>query len=224
MTPATPSTPAISVLLVEDDLVFQDVFVRVFALLQGDWEIHAFHDGASALAALAEPDCHFGLALIDIGLPDMSGIDVIVAARLRLAELPIMVTTAFSAEETFLSAIRAGAHGYLLKGDAEASLAHSIELLMAGQYPVSPALARHLFRLAGSPSAMPLSNGVSLSRRELELLQLIAKGSSYANCAEEMRISLSTVQTHIRNMYRKLEVNNQRQAIVKAQSSGLLGF
>ena len=65
---------------------------------------------------------------------------------------------------------------------------------------------------------------MSLSRRELELLQLIAKGSSYANCAEEMRISLSTVQTHIRNMYRKLEVNNQRQAIVKAQSSGLLGF
>ena len=135
-----------------------------------------------------------------------------------------MVTTASPAEETFLAAIRAGAHGYLLKGETEESLAHSIGQVMAGQYPVSPALARHLFRLAGSPSAMPLSNGVSLSRRELELLQLIAKGSSYANCAEEMRISLSTVQTHIRNMYRKLEVNNQRQAIVKAQSSGLLGF
>jgi ATP/maltotriose-dependent transcriptional regulator MalT len=71
---------------------------------------------------------------------------------------------------------------------------------------------------------MPLSNGLSLSRRELELLQLIAKGSSYSSCADVMHISLATVQTHIRNMYRKLEVSNQRQAIVKAQSSGLLGF
>lgn len=224
VTPSMPSTPALSVLLVEDDLVFQETFVRVFALLGGDWEIQACPDGASALTALAEPDCHYNLALIDIGLPDMSGIEVIAAARLRLADLPIMVTTAFTAEETFLSAIRAGAHGYLLKGDTEASLAHSIDQVMAGQYPVSPALARHLFRLAGSPSAMPLSNGLSLSRRELELLQLIAKGSSYVTCAEVMRISLATVQTHIRNMYRKLEVNNQRQAIVKAQSSGLLSF
>jgi ATP/maltotriose-dependent transcriptional regulator MalT len=68
-----------------------------------------------------------------------------------------------------------------------------------------------------------LGNGF-VDHGELELLQLIAKGSSYVNCAEVMGISLATVQTHIRNMYRKLEVNNQRQAIVKAQSSGLLSF
>ena len=101
VTPSMPSTTALSVLLVEDDLVFQETFVRVFALLGGDWEIQACPDGASALQALAEPDCRYNLALIDIGLPDMSGIEVIAAARLRLADLPIMVTTAFTAEETF---------------------------------------------------------------------------------------------------------------------------
>lgn len=217
-------TSVLSVLLVEDDLVFQESFVRVFAQLGGDWKIHSFQDGASALTALADPACYFNVALIDIGLPDMTGINVIAAARSRFAELPILVTTTFTAEETFLSAIRAGARGYLLKGDAEASLAQSIEQVMQGQYPVSPALARHLFRLAGSPAALPVSNSLSLSRRELELLQLIAKGSSYSSCADVMHISLATVQTHIRNMYRKLEVSNQRQAIVKAQSSGLLGF
>ena len=222
MAPTTSSTSAISVLLVEDDRVFQDVFARVFALLDGNWEIHVFHDGETALAALAEPDCNFNLALIDIGLPDMSGINVIAAARLRLAELPIMVTTVFTAEETFLSAIRAGAHGYLLKGETEASLARSIALVMSGQYPVSPALARHLCRLAGSPDAMPSPNSFGLSRRELELLKFIAKGESYAACADKMNIALATVQTHIRNMYRKLEVSNHRQAIVKAQNSGLL--
>lgn len=217
-------TSVLSVLLVEDDLVFQESFVRVFAQLGGDWKIHSFQDGESALMALADPACYFTVALIDIGLPDMTGINVIAAARSRFAELPILVTTTFTAEETFLSAIRAGARGYLLKGDAEASLAQSIEQVMQGHYPVSPALARHLFRLAGSPAALPVSNSLSLSRRELELLQLIAKGSSYSSCADVMHISLATVQTHIRNMYRKLEVSNQRQAIVKAQSSGLLGF
>jgi DNA-binding NarL/FixJ family response regulator len=213
-----------NVLLVEDDLVFQKSFVRVFEHMAGDWKIQAFQDGAGALEALAKPNLKFNLALIDIGLPDISGIDVIAAVRQRFAELPILVTTAFTAEETFLSAIRAGANGYLLKGGTDVALGHSIELVLQGQYPVSPALARHLFRLAGAPNAMALSNKLNLSQRELELLQLIAKGCSYASCADVMNISLSTVQTHIRNMYRKLEVCNQRQAITKAQSAGLLNI
>jgi DNA-binding CsgD family transcriptional regulator len=68
------------------------------------------------------------------------------------------------------------------------------------------------------------ANSLNLSPRELELLQHLAKGHSYVTCADMMNISLSTVQTHIRNMYRKLEVSNQRQAISKAQSSGLISF
>jgi two-component system nitrate/nitrite response regulator NarL len=222
--PPLPNTSALPVLLVEDDLVFQETFARVFAQLGGDWKIHAFQDGASALQAVAEPGRRFELALIDLGLPDMSGIELIAALRGRFADLPILVTTAFSAEETFLSAIRAGARGYLLKGDTELSLLQSIEQVMRGQYPFSPALARYLFRLAGSPSAMPAESSLRLSPRELELLQLISKGHSYGRCAEVMQISVSTVQTHIRNMYRKLEVSNQRQAISKAQSSGLLSY
>jgi DNA-binding NarL/FixJ family response regulator len=212
------------ILLVEDDLVFQETFVRVFAKLPGEWEIQAYQDGASALQALGQPHAQFKLALVDIGLPDITGIEVIAAARQRFTELPVLVTTAFTAEETFLSAIRAGASGYLLKGDTEAALGHSIELVLQGQYPVSPALARHLFRLAGAPCASTKANKLNLSPRELELLQLIAKGCSYATSAEVMNISLSTVQTHIRNMYRKLEVSNHRQAITKAQSAGLLGL
>jgi two-component system nitrate/nitrite response regulator NarL len=214
--------PLHPVLLVEDDPMFQDTFRRVFSQMEGDWEIYAVQDGANALAALEQPNCKFQLALIDIGLPDMTGIDVITALRKRFTDLPIMVTTTFTAEETFLSAIRAGAQGYLLKGDTELSLANSINQVIRGQYPVSPALARHLFRLAGVPKMVSNPLQFNLSSRELELLQNIAKGLSYASCADVMNISLSTVQTHIRNMYRKLEVSNQRQAIIKAQSSGLL--
>ena len=210
-----------TVLIVEDDPLFQDTFARVLQHLEGEWVIHLARDGSSALAALKEKNCHFELALIDIGLPDMSGIDVIAAAHKRLADLPILVITTFTTEEQFLLAIRAGARGYLIKDDPELSLANSIEQILRGHLPVSPALARYLFRLAGSPSIGQGGNKTNLSPRELELLQLISKGNSYAGCASEMTISLSTVQTHIRNTYRKLEVTNQRQAINKVNASGL---
>lgn len=217
-----PTHSISSVMLVEDDLVFCNTFARVFDLMTGDWKIQAFQQGVSALQALAKPNCQFHLALIDIGLPDISGIDVIAAIRHRFAELPILVTTAITSEETFLSAIRAGANGYLLKGNSDQFICNSIKLVLQGQCPVSPALARHLFRLAGAPNVTPSSNSLNISKRELELLQLIAKGFSYASCADVMHISLFTVQTHIRNIYRKLEVCNQRQAITKAHLVGLV--
>ena len=121
-----------------------------------------------------------------------------------------------------MTAIRAGAHGYLLKDESELSLANSIELVMQGQYPISPSFARYLFRLAGAPVAKTTSSNLMVSPRELELLQFISQGSTYSHCADLMNISLSTVQSHIRNMYRKLEVTNNRQAISKAQAVGLM--
>ncbi len=223
------STP-LTVLLVEDDLVFQDVFRRVFTEMPGNWQIQAVGDGAAALQALAQSKQGFALALVDIGLPDMLGTQVIAAIRHRFAQLPILVTTTFQSERTFLEAVRAGAQGYLLKNETTISLRAAIEHVLQGQYPVSPALARHLFHLAGAaphagspqkvlaPSA--LSDAVKLSARELELLNHLANGHSYAECAQLMRVSLSTVQSHIRNTYRKLQVKNHRQALNKIQSMG----
>jgi two-component system nitrate/nitrite response regulator NarL len=210
-----------TVLIVEDDPLFQVTFSQVFAHIGGEWKIHLAQDGSSALAALKEKGCNFELALIDIGLPDMSGIDVVAAAHKQFSNLPILVATMFTTEEQFLSAIRAGARGYLIKDDSELSLKKSIESILHGQLPVSPAMARYLFRLAGSPAIGQGTNNIKLSPRELELLHYISKGNSYADCASAMNISLSTVQTHIRNTYRKLEVSNQRQAINKAIGSAV---
>ena len=217
--------PPLQVLLVEDDLVFQDGLRRVFAQMPGDWEIHAVQKGADALQVLTDLQTDLALALVDIGLPDMSGIDVIAAVRSQFAEAPILVTTVFQAEATFLDAVRAGATGYLLKGDTVLSLTQSIRLVLQGQYPVSPALARYLFKLAKvpPPPSQPHAPAASaqapdlsqISEREWEVLQHIAQGHSYARCAELMHVSLSTVQSHIKNTYRKLGVNNHRQAMNK---------
>ena len=217
--------PPLQVLLVEDDLVFQDGLRRVFAQMPRDWEIHAVQKGADALQVLADLQTDLALALVDIGLPDMSGIDVIAAVRSQFVVAPILVTTVFQAEATFLDAVRAGATGYLLKGDTVLSLTQSIRLVLQGQYPVSPALARYLFKLAKLPSHpslphTPPANAQApdlsqISEREWEVLQHIAQGHSYARCAELMHVSLSTVQSHIKNTYRKLGVNNHRQAMNK---------
>jgi two-component system nitrate/nitrite response regulator NarL len=219
-----PRSDSRSVLLVEDDPSHIEVFKKVFEGMGGHWTLCVARDGLSAMAALDDTRSRFSLALVDIALPDISGVEVIEAARKRRADLPIMVTTAFTGEETFLSAIRAGARGYLLKSDSRASLTQSIQQVLQGHYPVSPALARHLFRLAGSPSTRQSDGDLNLTPREVELLNLIAQGLSYSDCADIMNVSLSTVQTHIRNMYRKLEVNNQTQAINRARSSGLLSY
>ena len=214
-----------SVLLAEDDPVCIDHFERVIAKFPEPWQVISAQTGVGALSLLKPSSLPqpLTLAVIDIGLPDMSGIDVIAQVHRKLPQLPILVSSNFQTEAIFLEAIRAGAHGYLLKSDAEVAMRHAITRVINGEFPVSPALARYLFKLAGSPAASPQSaNPLKLSIREQELLQNIAKGNSYSDCAEIMHISLSTVQTHIRNIYRKLEVRNGRQAINKAKSAGLI--
>ena len=201
------------VLLVEDDPGFIEAYKRVFAALSNKWEIKAMQDGASALAALNESTHSFDLALIDIGLSDMSGLDLISKTHQRFPHIPLLVVTALNSEQTLSSAIRLGAHGYLLKGESEQSLVTSIELLMQGQYLVSPSLTRNLFKLAGAPVVETIAHDVVLTPRELELLQHIWLGRTYIQCADVMLISLHTVRSHIRRIYGKLGVTNNRQAI-----------
>jgi ATP/maltotriose-dependent transcriptional regulator MalT len=94
--------------------------------------------------------------------------------------------------------------------------------VLDGEYPISPNLARHLFRLIGGPARQPGQADNPLSAREMGLLTHISNGLSYADCAERMEVALSTVQTHIRNLYRKLEVHSQLQAVKKARDQGLI--
>ena len=215
--------PPLTVLIAEDEQVCQDALRQVFAQMPSEWRLQVVSDGASALEVLARSPRGFDLVLVDIGLPDMLGTEVIAAVRQRFAQVPILVITTFQSERTLLDAVRAGANGYLLKNESALSLAHSIELVLQGQYPVSPAMARYLFKLATTetpapapdPAPAPKPDVSKISAREWELLQLIAQGHSYARCAELMHVSLSTVQSHVRNTYRKLGVNNHRQAMIK---------
>jgi DNA-binding NarL/FixJ family response regulator len=207
------------VLLVEDDPNFAARVRSAVMLWRPDARITLCATGEEATTRIAASPRPADLALIDLGLPDMDGCDVIAAARRRSEQTQILVVSLLASERAVIGAIRSGAHGYIIKDDSDRSIAAAITEVMSGNYPLSPALARHLFRLVAGPA--PQSD-VVLTDRETETLRCIGRGLSYEQTATAMAISLSTVQSHVRNLYRKLKVNSQIQAAMKARDRGLI--
>lgn len=212
-----------SVLLVEDDPVFLSQMKSALTELDSDWQVVACQNAQQAMDIIESPDSQVDLALVDLGLPDMDGTEVIRQMRARFQDAHIMVISVIAAERSVLSAIRAGAQGYILKEEQPETITTAIGQVMQGNYPISPALARCLFKLAGAPGDAPDSQAsIKLSPKETLLLQLISQGLSYVDAAQKMGIATSTVQSHIRNLYRKLDAHSQVQAVNKAREHGLL--
>jgi DNA-binding NarL/FixJ family response regulator len=207
------------VLLVEDDPNFARRVCAAVMLWRPDARITICTTGEEAIARIVGSARPFELALVDLGLPDMNGCDVITTLRRRFSETPILVVSLMTSECAVVSAIRSGANGYIIKDGTDQSIAAAISEVIAGNYPLSPALARHLFRLVAGQA--PQSD-IVLTDRETDTLRCIGRGLTYEQTAMEMGISLSTVQSHVRNLYRKLKIHSQTQAAIKARDRGLV--
>jgi two-component system nitrate/nitrite response regulator NarL len=213
-------------LLVEDNPLFVEQICGAIEQLTEEWGVTLVEEGLRALSLISEKDQRFDLALIDIGLPDISGLEVIRACAKRFPEMPIVVISVMASEPVVLSAIEAGAKGYILKGESIQEITRGISQVMDGIYPLSPSLARFLFKkLAGEQvkSPQPASQEVfNLTPRELETLRYLSQGLTYEGVAEQMGVALSTIQWNVRNLYRKLNVRSQVQAISKARDHDLI--
>lgn len=207
-------------LIVEDDPAFEELLTKAAQQLAQAARVERHQTAFGALDSIRCDGSPFDLALIDLGLPDLSGVELIRRIRARFPDLPILVVSVISAERSVLAAIRAGARGYILKDDSVAAMSEAMREAINGNYPISPSLARYLFKLAGAQDKPADLSG--LTRKELELLQQLARGHSYGEAARAMGVSVATVQTHIRNLYRKLDVHSQVQAVTKAQNQGLI--
>lgn len=162
----------------------------------------AFPDAESFLRSAALQKV--GVALVDLGLPRMSGVDLIerlgeVAPRIRAIAL-----TAFEDKATVLRALESGAHGYLLKDEPIERVVRAVEEAAAGEHPVSTRVVGFLIS-----QVRKTKQHVALTFREEELAVRLAEGLGYAECAEQMGIGLGTVQTHVKTLYRKLEVSSR---------------
>jgi len=210
-----------NVVLVEDNPAFRLLIGEAIRHIGLKGQIMECATGTAVMDLLEQPQTRLDLALVDLGLPDMGGIEVIQAIRRRFSEIPILVISVLSSERSVLTAIRAGASGYILKGESAQAIGQAILEVLQGNYPISPSLARTLFKLAGAPTGKSAFS-FSGAPRELETLQSIARGNSYEQTAVVMNIGVSTVQSNIRNLYRKLEVRSQVQAVTKARDAGLI--
>ncbi|NML46132.1 response regulator transcription factor [Ramlibacter sp. G-1-2-2] len=220
----------ISVAIVEDNPLHAQRYRQNLArddrlVLVGDFRSAA--EACAALGALA-PD----VLLVDLGLPDGSGFDVIRQVRHASPQTCIMVVSVFGGERNLFEAIESGATGYLLKDSLPEDFNASIHALQAGGSPISPALARLLLvRLRPQLSApmAPVAPSVPepaeespLSPRESVILGAISRGRSVTEIGEQLRISPLTVKTHVRNIYRKLQARSRQHAVYLAQQRGLL--
>lgn len=161
------------------------------------------------------------LALIDLGLPDGSGLDVLRRMRTDRPEALLIVTTAMADDAHIVAALSSGADGYLLKGQAESLMVRQLIQAMQGIPALSPAIARRImshFRLTG-PAASPDS---TLTQRETEVLALIARGLRNGEVAQTLGLSDNTVAGYIKAIYRKLGISSRAEASWHASQMGLL--
>ncbi|MCJ7800088.1 MAG: response regulator transcription factor [Polaromonas sp.] len=194
---------------------------------------------AAARAWLDDAAHGADVLLTDLGLPDGSGLEVIRHARQRQPACEALVISMFGDEDNVLASIEAGALGYIHKDAAPGDVAQSILEMKAGASPISPMIARrvllkYLKLQSNRPPALSslavtaINNeadaGVQnlLSSREQEVLELIARGFSYAEIARLKAVTVHTVQAHIKNLYGKLAVHSKSEAVFEATRMGLL--
>jgi len=209
-----------SVLIVEDDAAFRSRFVGI---LNDAADYHVLADVGTASEGIAALDRQPpDVLLVDLGLPDASGIDVIRHAAKAVPQCESMVVTVFGDEAHVLASIEAGATGYLLKDASADQFLASIRELVSGGSPISPVIARGLLRRFVPNPLVPHSTETNLSDREREILKLVAKGFNFAEIGKLVGISPHTVTSHVKKIYRKLAVHSRGEAVYEAQKMGLL--
>lgn len=212
-------------LVVEDDPQFARAVQQALTVLGHHWQSLCLSTGQQALDLMDDDQERWvDLVLVDLGLPDMNGVEVIRRAHQRWPQTPILVSTVHRGASDVLAAIEAGARGYVDKSDTAMTLSRAIETVLQGEYPISASLAQHLFRLVPKTEAAQAQAASPdlLSPRELELLKHLGNGYTYEEASQRMGVSLNTVQTFSRRIFQKLEVRSKVQAISAAQTLGLM--
>ena len=212
------SDSKIKILIVDDHAVVRKG-IRALLATESDLEvIGEAIDGEQAVALYQElnPD----LLLLDLIMPKVNGIEVIKKIKGDHPQAKILVLTSFAADDQVFPAIKAGALGYLLKDTDPDDLINAIHQVYLGESSLSPTVARKVLEEVFHPAQKPLSPD-PLTNREVDVLQVLAKGKSNRDIAEELSISETTVRTHVSNILGKLHLASRTEAALYALKEGM---
>jgi DNA-binding NarL/FixJ family response regulator len=205
--------------IIEDHTAFRRTLVRVLNAEEGMQCTRDFDSCEKALAALSKPESP-DLILLDVGLPGMSGIEGIRLIKERSPKTLVVILTVFEDDDKVFRAICAGAAGYLLKTSSAADITQAVRDALAGGSPMNPRIARRVLEMFSKLA--PKQGDYGLSDREKEILQLMVTGLIKKEIADRLTLSVHTVDTYLRRIYEKLEVNTRTGAVAKALKEGLV--
>ncbi|HEY8403032.1 MAG TPA: response regulator transcription factor [Flavobacteriales bacterium] len=200
----------LKIAIVEDDSVVRNNLQAFLASIPEYEVIGAYPDAESALQASVFHHCE--VLLCDLGLPGMSGIELIRQVKAANPQINCIVLTVFEDDDNVFGALKAGATGYLLKGTRPTRIVDAIDEIVAGGSPMTGTIARKVME---SFQQKDVLQSEILTERENEMLVFLSRGLRYKEIADALNISIETVRTHIRNIYQKLQVQSRTEAINK---------
>ncbi len=210
----------INVAIVEDNDNIREGLAALINGTSGYNCIGAYSNCETFLSKLSSLDA--GVVLMDIALPGMDGIEGVKKARLIKPDLNILMLTIYDESNLVFEALCSGACGYLIKKTPPIRLLEAIKEVSEGGSPMSSHIARKVINIFQQNQALSNEDESNLTSREKEVLVLLSEGNNYHEIAESLFISIDTVRHHIRNIYKKLHVHSQSEAVAKAIRKGLI--
>lgn len=218
----------VPVLIVEDEDLIRERLRHILTEMGYDNDVLIFAKNLKE-AFLQIEQQPISLALVDLGLPDGNGVELIEKLRAQDSSALILVISAWSTQASLFSAIKAGATGYVLKERDDAEVRLAIRSILRGGAPIDPFIAQEILKqisasvITASNDDKSLGSDVALlTHRETEILDLVAQGMSNKEIAEQLFVSKYTVESHIKHIYRKLAVTKRTKAVSTARSLGIL--
>ncbi len=220
--PTASGAPA-RIIIVEDDVRLRDHAIRTLSAMT---DVLIVGDAGNLADGLALVDRAPDLALLDLGLPDGNGREIIEAIRARVPTCRILVFTVFEDRASVIGTLKAGADGYILKDTSADMLIAHVRQTLGGETPISARAASHLLSLVrDEPKAVQGAKDAAapaLSPREQELLEYLARGLSRKEAARVMNLSPYTVAEYVQGIYRKLQVRTRGEAVYEAVQAGMI--